>query len=206
MMRTGSIIVLMCLVAGGPSTAQNSTTGSCSPIVTQNRGPVTIECSGVPEQLQRQFVEILNTILQKQLDPAAVMGKLDEISKGVGELKRKSMDAERGIASFYEYNGAKHDQVGSHFTVQTTPQMVAFQKMLELVKAGQLRELAILCEEQIVAAPTWLTPYYFAGGAYFDLGDKWKALDRLEYVVEHAGSDPTYSRAAALLRQIKSQP
>jgi hypothetical protein len=73
----------------------NTTAGQCSPIVTSNRAAVTIECKGMSEQPQKQLVDILNSILQKQLDPAAVMAKLDDIASGAGELKSKSIDAER---------------------------------------------------------------------------------------------------------------
>ena len=47
-------------------------------------------------------------------------------------------------------------------------------------------------EQQIVAAPKWLTAYLAAGEAYAHLGDKQKALQRLRYVVEHAGNDSAY--------------
>jgi hypothetical protein len=196
------------LALAGPASAQNTnlTAGTCSPIVTQNRGPVTIECSGVSEQMQRQLVEVLNSILQKQLDPAAVMSKLDEIAKGMGDLKKKSIDAERGIVSTYDFNGAKRDQVGGRITVEAGAQVNAFQKMLTLLNAQLWQELAALCEEQIVAAPRWLTPYYFAGYAYGNLGDRDRALDRLEHVAAFAGSDPSYSKAGALIRELKSHP
>ena len=68
---------------------------AASPIVTSNLAAVTIECKGMSEQPQKQLVDILNSILQKQLDPAAVMAKLDDIASGAGELKSKSIDAER---------------------------------------------------------------------------------------------------------------
>jgi hypothetical protein len=205
--RAGFFRLLMLLALVGPAAAQNtnSTTGTCSPIVSQNQGPVTIECAGVPEHLQRQLVEILNSILRKQLDPTAVMSKLDEIAKGMGDLKKKSIDAERGIVSTYDFDGVKRDQIGARVNVEVGPQVTAFQKMVELGKAEQWPQLAALCEEQIVAAPKWLTPYYFAGVAYAALGDKTKALTRLEHAAEYAGSDPAYSNVGALIKQLKSE-
>jgi hypothetical protein len=113
-MRRSTVALAISLALAGPvhPQASNTTTGACSPIVSQNSGPVTIECSGISEDVQRQLTEVLNSILQKQLDPAAVMSKLDEIAKGVGDLKEKAFDAERGILTTYEFNGAKREQAG----------------------------------------------------------------------------------------------
>ena len=154
------------------------------------------------EQLEKQLVEILNSILRKQLDPAAVMAKLDEIANGMGELKNKSVDAERGIISIYDFNGAQRIQSAGRAQVIVGDQSAAFQKMVQLEKAQQWEQLLDLCEQQIVAAPKWLTAYLLAGQAYAILGDRTKALDRLQYVVQHAGSDPAYKSAAIMIEQL----
>jgi hypothetical protein len=162
--RTGSIAIMLGLTGAVCAQTNNTTTGACSPIVTQNRGPVTIECQGVPEALQRQLVDILNSILQKQLDPTAVMSKLDEIAKGMGDLKKNSFDAERGLLLTYDFNGIRREQRPGAMTASDGPETVAFQKMRELATAKLWVQLAELCEAQIISAPKWLAPYYFAGG------------------------------------------
>jgi hypothetical protein len=76
--------------------------------------------------------------------------------------------------------------------------------MAELQKARQWQQLLDLCEQQIVAAPEWLTAYMVAGEAYAHLGDKPKALDRLRHVVDHAGSDPVYKPAAIMIEKLQT--
>jgi hypothetical protein len=188
----------------------NTTTGACSPIVNQNRGPVTIECSGISEDVQRQLADVLNSILQKQLDPAAVMNKLDEIAKGVGDLKQKTFDAERGILTTYDFDGSKREQTpgGINLTVGGE-QSAAYQKMRDLTTAGHWEQLATLCEQQIDSSPKWLAPYYYAGVAYSMLGNKTKALIRLEHVAEYARGDPRLTevldKTGKLINHLKTQ-
>jgi len=67
---------------------QSSTSGPCSPIAPNNSGSVTINCPGLSKQEGDQMLKILNKILGDQLDPEAVMTKLDEIQKGVNEIKQ----------------------------------------------------------------------------------------------------------------------
>jgi hypothetical protein len=212
-MRRSTVALAISLALAGPvhPQASNTTTGACSPIVSQNSGPVTIECSGISEDVQRQLTEVLNSILQKQLDPAAVMSKLDEIAKGVGDLKEKAFDAERGILTTYEFNGAKREQAGGQHILTVGGELTDdFQKMQEMTTSKQWPALAALCERHITGTPKWLAPYYFAGVAYTMMGNKAKALSRLEHVAKYAQSDPRLTevsnKTGILLDRLKAQP
>jgi hypothetical protein len=77
------------------SAQQTSTTsGPCSPIAPNNSGTITIQCDGIASKLGNQLVAILNRIAKNQLDPNAVMAKLDEIQNGITEIKGRTQGVE----------------------------------------------------------------------------------------------------------------
>ena len=61
------------------------TSGPCSPAVSGSKNTFTIKC-GIDEKQGREMLKILNEILRNQIDPNAVMTKLDEIQKGIRQL------------------------------------------------------------------------------------------------------------------------
>lgn len=61
------------------------TSGPCSPAVSGSKNIFTIKC-GIDEKQGREMLKILNEILRNQIDPNAVMTKLDEIQKGIRQL------------------------------------------------------------------------------------------------------------------------
>jgi hypothetical protein len=70
----------------GPATAK----GPCSPAVTGNHNVFKIECSGISKEQGDQFLKILNKIASNQLDPNKVMEKLDDIQRGVDDIKKST--------------------------------------------------------------------------------------------------------------------
>jgi hypothetical protein len=156
----------------------------------------------LPEAVQRQLLDLLNAIIEKQIDPAAVMGKLDEIAKGVDGLKQKSLDSARGVISIYDFNGARRVQSAGRISVTVGPEIDRFRQMVQLHDAAKWAELVTLCEREITSTPEWLTPYLYAGVAYANLGDRQKAIAKLSHVVEQAGRDPAYQDAERLLRAL----
>jgi hypothetical protein len=71
-----------------------TTSGQCSPISPNNSGAITINCPGMSKEQGQKMIAILNKILADQLDPDAVMAKLDEIianqekqSEEIGKIK-----------------------------------------------------------------------------------------------------------------------
>jgi hypothetical protein len=77
-------------------TAQETTTttGPCSPIAPNNSGTITIQCGGISTKFGNQLVAILNRIAKNQLDPDVVMAKLDEIQRGIAEIKGRTQGVE----------------------------------------------------------------------------------------------------------------
>lgn len=63
------------------TTGKAETTGACSPAVSGNNNQVTINCQDVSKDQAARITSILNRILAKQIDPDAVMIKLDELEK-----------------------------------------------------------------------------------------------------------------------------
>jgi hypothetical protein len=83
--------ILVLLLYAIPLRAQTSgaadTSGPCSPAVTGNDNQFKITCDGIGEAQGKELLKILNRISKEQLDPKLVMQKLDEIEKGVSDLK-----------------------------------------------------------------------------------------------------------------------
>jgi hypothetical protein len=90
--RYGLTLLMLIAVPCCSQTAQTgkaTTSGSCSPAVTGSRNSFTITC-GIDSKQGQKMLDIMNKILANQLDPDLVMAKLDEIGKGVDELRRSS--------------------------------------------------------------------------------------------------------------------
>jgi hypothetical protein len=85
-MRYGLILLLLFAIpvySQTVTTRRAETKGPCSPAVTGSGNQFTINCPGISKEQGHKMLEILNKILANQLDPKAVMDKLDEILKAV---------------------------------------------------------------------------------------------------------------------------
>jgi hypothetical protein len=198
---------LMTLPALADSTAnlEQRSAGACSPPIANNSGSITIECSGLSKDVSDQIIQILNKILSSQVNQKEILKQLGDLSRGYDVLAAKSIDAQRGVISIYDFNGAKREQTAGRSTLIAGPETAVFQEMARLESQKQWQELIELCETQIPKTPDWLTPYLFVGKSYAMTGNASKALDRLEYVVSHAGSDPQYQIAAKWVAELKGQ-
>jgi hypothetical protein len=71
--------------SSGPATAK----GSCSPASTGNSNTFTITC-GIGKEQGDELLKIVNKILANQKDLKDLEGKLDEILKGVNDIRKSS--------------------------------------------------------------------------------------------------------------------
>lgn len=72
------------------------TEGTCSPNIVENKGQVRFTCNGVIDaKTAQKIVAILNELLRKQNDPAAVSAKLDEILAFIHRQAEQSAEEER---------------------------------------------------------------------------------------------------------------
>jgi len=202
---TDSGLMTSPVLADSDANLEQHSAGACSPPIANNSGTITIQCSGLSKEVSDQIIQILNKILSSQLDQKAVLKQLDDLSKGYDVLTTRSIDAQRGVISIYDFNGAKREQVAGRDSVTAGAEIGVFQEMGRLESQKQWHELITLCETQISKTPDWLTPYLFAGKSYAMLGDTSRALERLEYVVAHAGNDPQYQLAGKWVAELKGQ-
>jgi len=131
------------------------------------------------------MLAILNKILANQLDPDAVMAKLDEILKAVNP---------NIPAKTYFCNGQwRVAGPGAHagFEINMGGDDSAFQTMLRLNNSRQYADLLKACIAQVSSAPEWLTPRLFCGLAYLGTGDKARAKDMLTDFDSRTG--PSYN-------------
>jgi len=154
------------------TTGKAETTGACSPAVTGSKNTFTIKC-GVDKKQGQKMLDILNKILANQLDPDAVMAKLDEILNVVNpNIPRRT----------YFCDGKwRTSGPGAHagFEINMGGDDSDYQEMVRLNNSGQYTNLLKVCLAQIGSTPEWLTPRLFCGLAYLGTGDRMKAKDML---------------------------
>jgi hypothetical protein len=176
------LFTMPCWSQTGPA-GEAKTTGACSPAVTGSKNTFTIKCE-IDKKQGQQMLGILNKILANQLDPDAVMAKLDEILKAVNPnipsrtyfCDGKWRTAGPGAHAALEVNMGGDDS--------------AYQEMVRLNNSGQYADLLTACLAQIRSTPEWLAPRLFCGLAYLGTGDKMKAKDMLREFDSRTG--PAY--------------
>src|SRR5258708_37338250 len=150
-----------------PPTQQHA--GDCSINSIGSNNQFTIDCRGISKEQGQKMLAILNKILANQLDPDAVMAKLDEILKAVNP---------NIPAKTYFCNGQWRTAgpgANAGFEINMGGDDSAFQEMVRLNNSRQYSELLKVCLAQIQTTPGWLTPRLFCGLAYLGTGDKVKA-------------------------------
>ena len=145
----------------GPATAS----GNCGIANTGSGNTFNISC-GIGKQQGEALLKIINKILANQIDPEAVMKKLDEILHAVNpNLPAKT----------YFCNG-QWKTVGPSATAALSVDVggddKAFQEMVQMNNARQYSDLLKACLAQIESTPDWLTPRLLCGLAYLGMGDK----------------------------------
>ena len=176
------------------NTGAAETKGACSPANTGNNNTFNITC-GIGKQQGDALLKIMNRILDNQLDPDAVMKKLDEIGKDVKTIRR-------GLYEGYDFNGAKRQHVPGRDSVIAGEETAIFQQMMNLMKAKDWKGLRKIADDETVKAPNWLTPYLFSGIANLNLGDKEAGIARLEFVRTESAGNLDYADANRLLKQL----
>ncbi len=174
-MKYGLILfVLLAAPCWGQATTTGTadTKGPCSPAVTGSKNTFTINC-GIDKKQGQKMLDILNKILANQLDPQAVMTKLDEILNAVNpNVPAKAYFCDGHWRTMGPgANAALEVNIGGDDS--------AFQEMVRLNNAREYADLLKTCLAQIRSAPEWLTPRLFCGLAYLSTGDKAKAKEML---------------------------
>src|SRR5437016_3746021 len=90
-MKPGAIWLLLFVgpIYGQLQTGPAATRGACSPANTGDRNIFNITCVIGKEQGDKMLA-ILNRIIANQIDPNAVMGKLNEIQQGVDAIRNQA--------------------------------------------------------------------------------------------------------------------
>jgi tetratricopeptide (TPR) repeat protein len=149
-----------------------------------------------------ELVEGKNQLIEK-LDK--YQKDLTEKEKTIQELEKKAKKAERGISSTFDFNGARRaTSRPGHISVSIGPEVKIFKRIQVLEQQKNYPELITICEQQIKKTPEWLTPYLYLGVAYANIGNKEKAIELFEYVVQNAPDDPAYSQAKDFLKKFKN--
>ena len=130
---------------------------------------------------------------------------LQSVRSQAAELAIRAQNAERGISDTYDFNGGHRQNMGGgRVVLNVGKETGVFQHIVSLQNEKNWSALKETCENQIKETPAWLTPYLFSGIANANLGNRAVAKERLQFVVEKAGSDPNYSDAARILSEIEA--
>jgi hypothetical protein len=174
-----------------PKIIQEAKDTTCSNIVAL-AGNVNIKCSSLTPA-QKRLIEsipaLLNKIISNQLDPDIVMAKLDEIQKGVEEVKKHVNPNATQVT--YSLEGMR--RTISPGRIMGSDEAVNDYRVLRgLMDNKEWAKLIESCESQMQKRPEWLTPYAFAGIAYANLGQKDKAVQLLEQASQGMADNPDY--------------
>lgn len=186
-MRYGLILALFVAVpcwSQTTTTGKAATEGPCSPAVTGSNNTFTINC-GIDKKQGQKMLDILNKILANQLDPDAVMSKLDEILNAVNPNTPVKAYFCNGEWRSVGPGGSNGGVIGMQMLLGGDDS--AFEKMRGLYNSKQYADLLKECRGQISAKPGWLTPHLFCGLAYLATGDKAKAREMLAYFDSKTG-------------------
>ena len=185
--RLRSLIVLSVpLFAQAQQTVkQEAANSQCSNIVALAGSNVKLDCSNLnPAERKRidAIPAVLNKILANQLDPIAVMEKLDEILHAVNpNAARKT----------YLLNGGFRVISPGNFSIDNTPNP-AFKEIIDAYTAKDWASLARLCEQAMSDIPGWYTPLVFAGISYVNLGQKDRGIILLRRADDGMAGNPDY--------------
>lgn len=187
----------ICVAQSPASTGTATAQGPCSVANTGGSNKFTINC-GIGNEQGLKMLAILNQILTRQLDPAVVMDKLDEIGKDVKSLKQ-------GRSESYDFNGRKRIQTRPGRLNLEDGEVVEFQKIQQLYSEKNWKAMIVVCEREIAKVPEWLTPYMYAGVAYASLDQDAQGIKRLSHVVENAAGDKDYADAERILQILRER-
>ena len=195
----------------------SGTTVPCSIANTGSKDIFTINC-GLGKEAAEKMRDILNHILVNQLDPNAVMGKLDEIPRIIPlpvkpvetpksvvaekaekvEKVQKVEKAEKQEAPTtpvitYLFNGDERITTQGQTKINSkNPAARAYAKFRVADAMSDWKTLAVLCDSAIKETPEWLTPLLFKGLAYSSLGKKEEAISILEEAKRKAEGNADY--------------
>jgi hypothetical protein len=102
------LIGFLCVKSLLGQSQTNTVSGSCDQVINDNRGVITITCSGVDKSLMEQLkktADVLNRIARRQTDPAVLGGlkglniKMDEVLSDTRELKETAVQNNRQLAA-----------------------------------------------------------------------------------------------------------
>ena len=169
--------------------------------------PRCFDCrSGQRNQESKSIVESqTETISQQSGKIAHLSDDLQSVRSQAAELALRAQNAERGISDTFNFAGGHRQNMGGgRVVLNVGKESGVFQNIVSLHNEKNWSALKDMCENQIKETPAWLTPYLFSGIANANLGNLAVAKERLQFVVEKAGSDPNYSDAARILAQIEA--
>lgn len=130
---------------------------------------------------------------------------LEEKKEAINELRVKVTKKDYDISSGYDFFGAKRTKLRPGcIDVTLGPEFDVFNKMDALEKQKNYSALIKLCEKQIKKTPEWLTPYFYMGVAFANLGNKARAIKLFEHVLKNApAGDEEYAQAKDYLKRLK---
>lgn len=170
-----------------PTVKQDSKNSPCSNIVALS-GTLTVNCSSLTPA-QKRIIEgipaLLNKILANQLDPSAVMDKLDEILRHVNpNLPSKAYFCNGG----YRTQGISAN-AGLSISMNADPDP-SLQPMLDMANSQRWGDLIKSCTVQLDKNREWLTPYLLCSLGYANMNELPKAREMLKKFEDSKG--PAY--------------
>lgn len=126
------------------------------------------------------------------------MAKLDEIENEVRKVNT-------GVWSGYDFNGARRSQSPGREAVVAGEETAVFKQFNQFYVSKDWERLEGLAENQIKKTPDWPTPYFFAGIAEIQLGEREAANNKLRVFLSGAADRLDYHPAVSIAEQLLAQ-
>lgn len=151
------------------------------------------------------IAEQTDKIVKQEYNISKLSTQAQESQEKADLLAKQAVNAERNIADTYDLNGGHRIRQGGKIIMIVGRETEVFRQMSALQQSRSWDKLLSVVQAQLIATPTWLSPYMFAAVAARELGDVSKARRLFTHVVQRAGDDPDYSNARQLLSSLPDQ-
>jgi hypothetical protein len=100
----------------------------------------------------------------------------------------------------YDYGGLKYSISAGKTEIADTTGLAVFSEFVKDEDSQDWTNLAKLAEQQKRERPEWLTPYYEAGQAYYQLCEKQMALSNMQAFVTKGDRSRLYAGTVAVAK------
>jgi hypothetical protein len=178
------------------------------PILNTNPGPPHIPISMFPRRTEQSSKASVGNQTKIHGNDNVVVGSL--IQQGTNNIAQIGGVGNTAIINpeinpnqaviVYDYGGLKYSISAGKTEIADTTGLAVFSEFVKDEDSQDWTNLAKLAEQQKRERPEWLTPYYEAGQAYYQLCEKQMALSNMQAFVTKGDRSRLYAGTVAVAK------